>query len=107
MDSPETFGRYFGCHHSEQLQVKLPRTAHPFPYVHKIHAPLAAAAARRSEDCWEVGPDLGAVVRHHVYPRKRVYVPTEEDIKEFPTMSPNRLAEFASRQVLSKAEARG
>ena len=73
MDALEAFGRYFGCHHS---QVKLPRSAHPFAYVFdKKDAPLAAAAARRSEDYWEVDPDLGAVVRHHVNPCKRLYVP--------------------------------
>ena len=33
MDPPEAFGRYFGCHHSEQVQAKLPRSAHPFAYV--------------------------------------------------------------------------
>ena len=66
MDPPEAFGRYFGCHHSEQVQAKLPRSAHPFAYVFdKKDAPLAAAAAHRSEDYWEVDPDLGAVVRHH------------------------------------------
>ena len=101
MDPPEAFGRYFGCHHSEQTQVKLPRSAHPFAYVFdKKDAPLAAAAARRSEDYWEVDPDLGAVVRHHVYPRKRLYVPTPEDAKEFPTMSSHRLTELDTGQVI-------
>ena len=75
----------------EQTQVKLPRSAHPFAYVFdKKDAPLAAAAACRSEDYWEVDPGLGAVVRHHVYPRKRLYVPTPEDAKEFPNMSSHR-----------------
>ena len=77
MGPPEAFG--------EQVQAKLPRSAHPFAYVFdKKDAPLAAAAARRSEDYWEVDPDLGAVVRHHVYPRKRLYVPTPEDVKKIP-----------------------
>ena len=99
MDPPKAFGRYFGCHHSEQVQAKLPRSAHPFAYVFdKKDAPLAAAAARRSEDYWEV--DLGAVVRHHVYPRKRLYVPTPEDAKEFPTMSSQRLTELNTGQVI-------
>ena len=101
MDPPEAFGRYFGCHHSEQVQAKLPRSAHPFAYVFdKKDAPLAAAAARRSEDYWEVDPDLGAVVRHHVYPRKRLYVPTPEDAKDFPTMSSQRLTEFNTGQII-------
>ena len=47
--------------------------AQPFAYVFdKKDAPLAAAAALRSEGYREVDPDLGAVVRHHVYPRKRL-----------------------------------
>ena len=66
----------------------------------KKDAPLAAAAARRSEDYWEVDPDLGAVVRHHAYPRKRLYVPTPEDAKEFPTMSSQRLTELDTGQVI-------
>ena len=101
MDPPEAFGRYFGCHHSEQVQGKLPRSAHPFASVFdKKDAPLAAAAARRSEDYWEVDPDLGAVVRHHVYPRKRLYVPTLEDAKDFPTMSSQRLTELDTGQII-------
>ena len=91
MDPPEAFGRYFGCHQSEQVQAKLPRSAHPFAYVFdKKDAPLAAAA----------DPDLGAVVRHHVYPRKLLYVPTPEDAKEFPTMSSQRLTEPDTGQVI-------
>ena len=59
MDPPEAFGRYFGCHHFEQTQVKLPRSAHPFAYVFdEKDAPLVAAAARRSEDYWEVDPGI-------------------------------------------------
>ena len=101
MDPPEAFGRYFGCHHSEQVQAKLPRSAHPFAYVFdKKDAPLAAAAARRSEDYWEVDPDLGAVVRHHVYPRKWLYVPTPEVAKAFPTMSSQRITELDTGQVI-------
>ena len=100
MDPPEAFGRYLGCH-SEQVQAKLPGSAHPFAYVFdKKDAPLAAAAARRSEDYWEVDPDLGAVVRHHVYPRKRLYVPTPEDAKDFPTMSSQRLTELDTGQII-------
>ena len=66
----------------------------------KKDARLAAAAAGPSEDYWEVDPDLGAVVRHRVYPRKRLSVPTPEDAKEFPTMSSYRLTEFDTRQVI-------
>ena len=53
-----------------------------------------------SEDYWEVDPDLGAVVRHHVYPRKRLYVPRPEDVKEFPNMSPHRLTELDTGQII-------
>ena len=65
-----------------------------------IDAPLAAAAARRSEDFWEADPDLGAVVRHHVYARKRQHVPTPEDVKEFPTMSPFGLTKLNTSQII-------
>ena len=80
--------------------VKLPRTAHPFAYVFdKKDAPLAAAAARRSEDYWEVGPDLGAVVRHHVYPQATIR-PNSRNVKEFPTMSPHRRTELDAGQII-------
>ena len=45
-------------------------------------------------------PDLGAVVRHHIYPRKRLYVPTPEDAKDFPTMSSQRLTELDTGQII-------
>ena len=93
IDLLEAFGKYFGCHHSKQTQVKLPRTAHPFAYVFD-KKDLAAAAARWSEDYLEVDPDLGAVVRHHFYRHKRLYVPTPEEVKEFPTMSPQKFTEL-------------
>ena len=91
MDPPDAFGRYFGCHHSEQTQVKLPRSAHPFAYVFdKKGCPTR----------WEVDPDLGPLVRHHVYPRRQLYVPTSGDVKEVPTMSSHRLTEVDTGQVI-------
>ena len=44
-----------------------------------------------------VDPELGAVVRHHVYPRKKLYVPTEDDIQRYPTMLPQRVTEIDGR----------
>ena len=39
-----------------------------------------------TEDYWEVDPEVGAVIRHHIYPRKKLYLPTEADIKLYPTL---------------------
>ena len=96
MDPAEVFGRYFGCNHHEGEQVKLPREAHPFAHVFdkKHAAPASRPEPERIEDWWEVDPDLGAVVRHHVYPRKQLYVPTEDDVRKYPTMLPLRITEM-------------
>ena len=47
----------------------------------KRAAPASRSEANRTEDWWEVDPDIGAVVRHHIYRRKRLYVPTREDVQ--------------------------
>ena len=47
----------------------------------------------RTEDYWEVDPEVGAVIRHHIYPRKKLYVPTEDDIIQYPTLQPIRVTE--------------
>ena len=78
MDPAEVAGRYFGCNHFEERQVKLPREAHPFAYVFDKESTACAglgAEPSRTEDYWSVDPELGAVVRHHLYPQKRLYVP--------------------------------
>ena len=107
MDPAEVFGRYFGCNHHEGEQVMLPREAHPFAHVFdKKHAALASRPEpEHTEDWWEVDPELGAVVRHHVYPRKRLYVPTEDDIQRYPTMLPQRVTEIDGRDNICDSTA--
>ena len=34
------------------------------------------------------------MIRHHIYPRKKLYVPTEDDIKLYPTLQPIRVTEL-------------
>ena len=97
MDPPEPFGRYFGCNHFEKTGVKLPRSAHPFAYVFDKKTAAPARGNPRPqvrEDYWEVDPELGAVVRHHVYPRKRLYVPTTGDVEQFPGLSESRFTDI-------------
>ena len=99
MDPAEPLGRYFGCNHREQTSVKLDRGAHPFAYVFDKQKSAAAAKAGgnsepRTEDYWEADPEHALVVRHHLYPRKRLYVPTEDDIKQFPTLGTHRVTEL-------------
>ena len=107
MDPAEVFGRYFGCNHHEGEQVMLPRGAHPFAHVFdKKHAALASRPEpEHTEDWWEVDPELGAVVRHHVYPRKRLYVPTEDDVQRYPTMLPQRVTEIDGRDNICDSTA--
>ena len=96
MDPPEPFGRYFGCNHFEKTGVKLPRSAHPFAYVFDKKTAAPARGNPRPqvrEDYWEVDPEFGAVVRHHVYPRKRLCVPTTRDIEKFPDLSNVRITD--------------
>ena len=33
------------------------------------------------------------MIRHHIYPRKKLYLPTEADIKLYPTLQPIRVTE--------------
>ena len=96
MDPPEPLGRYFGCNHFEKTQVKLPRSAHPFAYVFDKKTAAPARGDPRPqvrEDYWEVDTEPGAVVRHHVYPRKRLYTPTNRDIELFSHLSTTRITE--------------
>ena len=104
MDPAEVAGRYFGCNHFEERQVKLPREARPFAYVFdKGETACAGLSAEptRTEDYWSVDPDLGAVVRHHLYPRKRLYVPTEDDVNEYPTMRTQRITQMDNGQTIT------
>ena len=82
----------------------LPREAHPFAYVFdkKVATPAAGGNPKpaRKEDFWEVDPELGAVVRHHLYPRKRLYVPDEHDVQRFPNISPERFTEVEGGSVV-------
>ena len=34
------------------------------------------------------------MIRHHIYPRKKLYIPTEDDIKKYPTLQPIRASEL-------------
>ena len=103
MDPPEALGRYFGCNHVEKQQASCPKSEHPFA---RVFEGKPAAIARgdpspvRREDFWEVDLEAGAVVRHHVYPRKKLYVPTENDVLAFPMMGTSRVTEFDSKEEL-------
>ena len=104
MDPAEVAGRYFGCNHFEERQIKLPREAHPFAYVFDKQESACAglrAEPTRTEDYWSVDLDLGAVVRHHLYPRKRLYVPTEDDVHEYPTMRTQRITQMDNGQTIT------
>ena len=40
LGEPEPFDRYFGCHHIEKNNIKLPKSAHPFAHVFDPQQPL-------------------------------------------------------------------
>ena len=58
MDVPTDIGRYLGCDHVHELQVKLTVHDHPFAYLFDKSLPdpaaKEAAAAERTQDFWEV-----------------------------------------------------
>ena len=89
MDPAEVIGRYFGCQHIEEKNVTLSKEHHPFHYVFEPENETAAPA-KIAEDRWDVIPEVMLAVRHHSYPRKRLYMPTEEDVQMFPTIGPQR-----------------
>ena len=89
MDPAEVLGRYFGCMRHEESQIKLPATAHPFHEVFEKGTKSAAASVRH-EDYWDIDPENMLAIKHHCYPRKRLYVPTEDDVSMFPTMTTSR-----------------
>ena len=82
MDVATDIGRYLGCDHVQELQVKLTVHDHPFAYLfdksHPDPAAKEAAAAERTQDFWEVDAPKGVYIRHHCQPRKGYYVPYEE-----------------------------
>ena len=88
MDPPEAIGRYFGCMHREEQGLMLPKDAHPFRHVFEPDAKSATPA--RTEDYWDIDPENQLAVRHHNYPRRRLYVPNEDDARIFPTIGPRR-----------------
>ena len=70
MDPPEDVGRYLGCEHIVQHQVKLPVERRPFAHVFddSIQDPshVPAASVARTEDSWTHFPEHGTFVHHHV-----------------------------------------
>ena len=88
MDPPEDIGRYFGCMHRHEHGLMLPKDAHPFRHVFEPEPKTATPA--RTEDYWDIDPENLLAVRHHNYPRRRLYVPNEDDARIFPTIGPRR-----------------
>ena len=100
MDQPEPIGRYFGCMHKEEYNLSLPRDAHPFHHVFEPSDKHATPA--RKEDYWDIDPENQLAIRHHHYPRKRLYMPNEDDARMFPGIGPRRYTVVAksSEQIV-------
>ena len=75
MDVPTDIGRYLGCDHLQEYQVKL---NHLFDKSLSDPAAKEAAAAQRTQDFWEVDAPKGVYIRHHCQPRKGYYIPEDE-----------------------------
>ena len=86
MDVPTDIGRYLGCDHVQEYQVKLNSSDHPFAHLFDKSLPdpaaKEAAAAQRTQDFWEVDSLKGVYIRHHSQPRKGYYVPEDEIIEK-------------------------
>ena len=76
IDTPEPFGRYFGCEHRVEENVKLIKDDHPF---HHIFSTKTAAVAHQyhTNDFWEHGRNNKTWTRYHIYPRKCRMVPRD------------------------------
>ena len=100
MDQPEAIGRYFGCMHKEEFNLVLPKDEHPFHHVFEPSDKHATPA--RKEDYWDIDPENQLAVRHHHYPRKRLYMPNEDDARMFPGIGPWRYTVVAksSKQIV-------
>ena len=70
LDTPEDAGRYLGCEHVLNYNVKLDKFDHPFAHVFDGSVPdpasKPASPARRTRDYWEHMPELGVHVHHHL-----------------------------------------
>ena len=105
MDPAEVIGHYFGCQHVEEKNVTLPKEHHPFHYV--FEPEKAAAPAKSSEDRWDVVPEMMLAVQHHSYPRKRLYMPSEDDIRRFPTLGLQRFTVQGGELWVARARSYG
>ena len=85
MDTPGEVNRYLGCDHVVQHNVKLMVGDHPYAHVFDKSladpAAPAAAACHRTQDFWELDTVNEVYMRHHVQPRKKLFLPDEEVIK--------------------------
>ena len=71
---PEPYSRYFGCHHQEFNNIKLPKEAHPFSHVFEAKT-AAVCQQHRVNDYWEHDAQAKTWTRHHLQPRKKFYDP--------------------------------
>ena len=77
IDEPEPYGRYFGCEHEELNNVKLKPSDHPFAHVFSETSSVAMASQHRTNDFWEHNMEDDTWIRHHIYPRKKLFHPRD------------------------------
>ena len=77
IDGPEPYGRYFGCEHEEESNVKLKPKDHPFSHIFSNSPSVAAVSQHRMNDFWEHYQQNGTWIRHHIYPRKKFFHPRD------------------------------
>ena len=101
MDTPGVVSRYLGCDHQLTFNVNLKVEDHPFAHLFDKSLPdpaaKQAAAAHRTQDYWHYNEKNDVYVRHHVQPRKKLFVPQPEVISSC-ALSPFRCTVIDSSQ---------
>ena len=77
IDAPEPFGRYFGCEHRVEENIKLSKEDHPFHHIFSTVKTAAVAHQHRTNDFWEHDKANKTWTRYHIYPRKRRWIPRD------------------------------
>ena len=95
IDEPEPYGRYFGCEHEELNNVKFKPSDHPFAHVFSETSSVAMASQHRTNDFWEHNTEDDTWIRHHIYPRKKLFHPRDcEDSVPIHVFESNRTTVF-------------
>ena len=77
IDTPEPFGRYFGCEHRVDEGIKLDKQDHPFHHIFSTVKTAAVAHQHRTHDFWKHDKANKTWTRYHINPRRKRWVPRD------------------------------